>query len=90
MLYLIDRHEVQTKEDLLNRVHEAFDFRDNQWMKMVGLDRQFASEAEIEQQLNELFSHGWVVDQDPLLISQIGREYLKKQNKHSRRHFSNI
>ena len=82
MLYLVDRREVRTRSDLIGRVHEAFDFRNNQWMRMVGLDRQFASETEIEQNLNDLFSQGWVVDQEPLLISKKGKEYLKKQNTH--------
>ncbi len=84
MLYLVDHREVQTRDDLVDRVHQAFDFRNNPWMRLVGLDRQFASETEIEQNLNELFSQGWVVDQEPLLISQKGKEYLKRQMRHHR------
>ena len=58
---------------------------------MVGLDRQFASETEIEHILDELFSQGWVVNQEPLLISQKGKKYLKRQSRHRRmRRFSNI
>jgi Co/Zn/Cd efflux system component len=83
MLYLVDHREVQTRADLVDRVHQAFDFRNNQWMKMVGLDRQFASETEIEQNLNELFSQGWVIDDKTLSISKAGKEYLRKQSKHS-------
>ena len=91
MLYLVDQREVQTRADLVEHVHQAFDFRDNQWMKMVGLDRQFASETEIEHILDELFSQGWVVNQEPLLISQKGKKYLKRQSRHRRmRRFSNI
>ena len=84
MLYLVDQREVQTRADLLERVHKAFDFRNNPWMKMVGIDRQFASETVVEQILDELFSKGWVVDQEPLLISGEGREYLKRQMRHHR------
>jgi len=84
MLYLVDHKEVRTKSDLIDRVHEAFDFRKNQWMKMVGLDRQFANETEIEQNLNELFTQGWVIDAEPLSITKAGKNYLRKQSRHRR------
>jgi Co/Zn/Cd efflux system component len=90
MLYLVERGEVQTKRDIIARVHAAFDFRNNQWMKLVGLDRQFASETEIEQVLNGLFSQGWVIDQEPLIISEAGKTYLRKQNRNRRRHLHAI
>ncbi|HUI90082.1 MAG TPA: cation transporter [Anaerolineales bacterium] len=85
MLYLIDRREVKAESDVIDRVHEAFDFRNNQWMKMVGLDRQFATETQIAQILNELFSQGWVIDREPLSLSKAGKEYLRKQGQHHRR-----
>jgi Co/Zn/Cd efflux system component len=81
MLYLVDRREVQTRGDLVERARQAFDFRNNPWMKLMGLDRQFANDTAIEQNLNELFSRGWVVNQEPLIISNKGKEYLKRQNK---------
>ena len=84
MLYLVNQCEVQTRDDLVDRVHQAFDFRNNPWMKLVGLDRQFAGETEIEQSLDELFSRGWVIDQKPLVITREGKEYLKRHNKHRR------
>jgi Co/Zn/Cd efflux system component len=87
ILYLIDQGEVQTREDVTDRAHQAFDFRNNRWMKLVALDRQFASETEIEQNLNELCTQGLVVDQKPLLISEKGKEYLKQQNRHRRWRF---
>jgi hypothetical protein len=84
MLYLVDHGEVQAKGDLVNRAHEAFDFRNNPWMKLIGLDRQFASDAEIEQNLNEAFSRGWLLDQEPLVITREGKEHLARQSKHHR------
>jgi Co/Zn/Cd efflux system component len=81
MLYLVDGQEVQTRGDLVERVRQAFDFRNNPWMKLIGLDRQFANDAAIEQSLKELFSRGWVIDQEPLIISYEGKEYLKRQSK---------
>jgi hypothetical protein len=50
-------------------------------MNLVGLDRQFASDTAIEQSLDELFTKGWVVDQEPLIITHEGKEYFKRQNK---------
>jgi Co/Zn/Cd efflux system component len=84
MLYLVDHGEVQTRDDLVDRAHQAFDFRNNPWMKLVGLDRQFANDAAIEQSLDELFSHGWVLNQEPLILSYEGKEYLKRQSKRRR------
>jgi len=84
MLYLIDRREVATKDDLVDRVHRSFDFRNNEWMKMVGLDRQFASEPEIEQTFNELLSQGWVLSYEPLVITDEGKKHLKRQKRHHR------
>jgi Co/Zn/Cd efflux system component len=86
MLYLVDHREVQTRGELVERAQRAFDYRDNRWMKMVGLDRQFAPDPIIEQTLDEIFRHGWVIDQDPLIISLEGKEHLKKQRKQRRTH----
>jgi Co/Zn/Cd efflux system component len=84
MLYLVDHREVQTRDDLVDRVHQAFDFRNNPWMKLVGLDRQFATDTIIEQILEEMFSQGLVVDQEPLILSPKGEECLKRQMRHHR------
>ncbi|HTP07585.1 MAG TPA: cation transporter [Anaerolineae bacterium] len=81
MLYLVSHEAIQTRNDLMDRARQAFDFRGNPWMKLMGLDRQFASDMSIEQSLNELFSRGWVVDQEPLICSEQGKEYLKQQNR---------
>ena len=84
MLYLVDHGEVQTKQDLVNRAQQAFDFRNNQWMQLIGLDRQFANEAEIEQNLQEVLSRGWLLDQEPLTITQQGKEQLAQLSKRHR------
>jgi Co/Zn/Cd efflux system component len=81
MLYLVDRQEVQTIGDVMDRARQAFDFRNNPWMKLIGLDWQFANDLVIEQNLNELISRGLLVDQEPLIISSEGKKHLKLQNK---------
>jgi len=81
MLTLIDQQEVQTRSELMKQTSQAFDYRDNLWMKMVGLDREFANEIAITKSMSELFSHGWVLDQNPLVISGAGKEYLKRQKE---------
>jgi Co/Zn/Cd efflux system component len=85
MLYLVDRQEARTRGELVDRVRQAFDFRDNPWMQAIGLDRQMATDSIIEQSLDELFSRGWIVDQDPLIISPEGKEHLKRQTKRRRK-----
>jgi Co/Zn/Cd efflux system component len=88
MLYLVDRREVRTKVDLEKRAQQAFDFRNNRWMKMVGLDRQFTPDSIIEQTLGEIFERHWVTDQEPITITEEGKEYLRKQSKRHRRHLT--
>jgi Co/Zn/Cd efflux system component len=82
MLCLVNSQQVQTRHDLADRTRQAFDFRNNPWMKLIGLDQQFANDTAIEQSLNELFSRGWVLDQEPLIISYEAKEYLKRQSEH--------
>ena len=84
MLYLIEKRQVQTRDDLVERVRQALDLRSNPWMNLVGLDLQFASENEIEQVVDELFSRGWVIDPGPLVITPAGQEHLAQHNKHPR------
>ena len=84
ILFLVDQREVRTKADLTDRAHQAFDFRSNPWMKMVGLDRRFASDADIEQVLNDLIQRHWLIDQVPLTISDEGKKYLSKRVKRRR------
>jgi Co/Zn/Cd efflux system component len=88
MLYLVDHQEVQTKSDLIDCARQAFDFRNNRWMKMVGLDRQFAPDPIIEQTLEEIFQNEWLIDQEPLTLSAKGKEYLLKQGKYHRMNHS--
>jgi hypothetical protein len=84
-MYLVESRQVRTKPELLERVRRSVDFRDNPWMQAVGLDRQFATDPLIEQTLDEIFRQGWVIDQEPLILSEEGEKYLKKPNRHRRR-----
>jgi Co/Zn/Cd efflux system component len=81
MLTLVDRQEVQTRSELMERTRQAFDYRDNRWMRMMGLDRQFASDPVIAENLDELFSSSWLEDQSPLMLSHKGKKYLQRKNK---------
>jgi hypothetical protein len=85
ILDLIDLQGGLAKGDLVNRALQAFDFRNNPWMKLIGLDRQFATETDIEQSLDQLIDHGWVADLEPLSLTLKGREFLKHQDKSSRK-----
>ena len=85
MLSLLDQQEVCTRGDLAAHVHPAFDFRHNPWMKSMGLDRELADGALTAKAWRSLFSRGWVLDQELLLISDVGREYLKKHGKDQRK-----
>jgi hypothetical protein len=84
MLQLINQRKVQARANLVERVRRDFDFRNNPWMKVVGLDRQFVYETEIEQDLNELFACGLVFNEESPVVSQAGKKYLKWHQKHRR------
>ena len=84
MLTLVDRQEVQTRSELMERARQAFDYRDNLWMSMMGLDRQFASDPVIVENLDKLFSNGWLEDQSPLMLSHKGKKYLQRKNERTR------
>lgn len=84
-LYLVESQQVRTKPELLERLQRFFDFRDNPWMKAVGLDRQIATDALIEQTLDEIIQSGWVIDKEPLILSEEGKNYLNKPNRRHRR-----
>jgi len=83
MLSMVDGQEVRTRDELATCIRQAVDFQDNPWLKSVGLNRQLLADSVIEQGLDELFSGGWVVDQEPLILSPKGKEYVER---HTRRH----
>jgi hypothetical protein len=76
MLSAVDGREVRMRDELAAHIRQAVDFRDNPWLKSVGLNRQLASDLVIDQSVDELFSGGWVVDQGPLMLSPKGKEVL--------------
>jgi hypothetical protein len=84
MLFLVEHEEIQTKDELVSRAHQAFDFRNNPWMRLVGLDREFESDANVQQNLEELFSRGWLLDQHPLAITLEGKQHLARQDRRQR------
>ena len=79
MLSLVEHQEVRSRDELATQIKQGVDFRDNPWLKSVGLNRQLASDSVIEQGLDKLFSEGWVVDQEPLILSSKGIELLAKR-----------
>jgi hypothetical protein len=85
---MVDRREVQTRGELAAHIRQAVDFQDNPWLKSVGLNQQLLADPVIEQSLDELFSGGWVVDQEPLALSLKGKEYVRRQDRRHRRRFA--
>jgi Co/Zn/Cd efflux system component len=90
MLSMVDDHEVQTRDELASHIRQAIDFRDNPWLKSVGLNRQLATDLVIDQSVDELFSGGWVVDQAPLMLSQKGKEHIEQQTRRGKKRFALI
>jgi hypothetical protein len=82
MLNMVECQEIQSREELVDCARRAFDYRENRWMKLIGLDRQFVDVLGIEQVLRDLFSRGWLADQETLIITNEGKEYLNKHKRH--------
>ena len=80
ILGLIHCGDAQTKGDLIDRAHNAFDFQGNPMMRLLGFDRQFANDKDIDRILDQLISRGWVIDQEPLTMSQEGLISLSHPN----------
>jgi hypothetical protein len=81
MLSLIEQQIVRTKTDLVEHIRQGVDFRENPWFQAVGLNQPLATEALLEQTLEEIIQRGWVIDQEPLLITEKGKKYLDKPKK---------
>ncbi len=88
MLSLVEDGEALTRRELAALIRQAVDFREDPWLKSVGLDRQLVSDAVIEASLEELFSGGWVSDHEPLALSSKGEGYLKREFRHHRQRFA--
>jgi hypothetical protein len=88
ILSTVDDREVRTRDELAAYIRQAVDFRDNPWLKSVGLNQQLASDLVIVQSVDELVSGGLVVDQEPLMLSPKGKKYIERQMRRHRKRFA--
>jgi len=79
MLYLVNGQQAQTRAELLVQAHRAFDFSNYPVLRELGLDRQLNVGAITERSLGELFERGWLAGEEPLSVTQAGREHLRRQ-----------
>jgi hypothetical protein len=78
--------EMRNKTELRERVLRTVDFRDNPWMQAMGLDRQLAAQDHIERLIGETVQNGWVIDSEPVSLSEEGLQYLARSHRAHRRH----
>ena len=82
MLSLADGGEVRSRSDLIEGVRRAIDFRGNPWMKAAGLDHQLATDAMLEEVLEESIRGGYILDGNPVRVTETGRQFLARQAGH--------
>jgi hypothetical protein len=79
MLYLVGKQGVDTPSALLNRARQALDFNRIPAVRAMGLSQSGEQDSQqVEQNLSELFSHGWLVGEDHLTLTDAGRKQLDK------------
>jgi hypothetical protein len=79
MLYLVEKHGVQTRSELIAQARQALDFSDNPMLRELGLDRQPGTDEMIERSIQGLFERGWLVGEERLSVTDAGTERLRKQ-----------
>jgi len=79
MIYLVEKHGVQTRTELIARARQVFKFRDNPMLRELGLDRQHGVDEMIKRSIQELFKRGWLVGEKRLSVTSAGRESLGKR-----------
>ena len=85
MLSLVEEGEVKCKSDLIERMRRAVDFGDNPWMKAVGLDHQLATDALLEEVLQECVRGGFILDEGPISVTETGKRFLSRHADHGSR-----
>jgi cation diffusion facilitator family transporter len=84
MLYLVDKKEVLTQAELMERVYKSFDFSDNPALRGFGLDRKSDTSELVEQSLQELSASGWLAGNERLIVTEAGRQHLSRMAKRTR------
>jgi hypothetical protein len=84
VLSLVRRGEVKTRDELVDKIRNTTDLRENHWLKSVGLNRQLLTDEVIEHSLDDLVSNGCLIEGDAITLSIKGKEYLERDIRHHR------
>jgi hypothetical protein len=85
MLNLVKNGEVKTKKELVLKIKEVTDLRENSPLKLVGLNRRLLEDEVIQHNLNELISHEWLIEGETITLSTKGQKYLARERRRHRR-----
>jgi Co/Zn/Cd efflux system component len=83
MLYLADREEL-TGAELTVRVRQAMDFSRNPALRGFGLHSVADTGDRAEESLRQLLERGWLLGEEPLCVTDAGREHLRQAMKRTR------
>ena len=79
MLYLLSRDHIHTKEELLMRIREVFDFNKNVLLREMGLADSSDYEKVFEPLYDELLFQGFVSGDKKISITDSGIKYINQK-----------
>ena len=79
MLSVVQNQMTQTRSEPIAQSHQPVDFSSNPMLRELGLAQQPHVAEIIEQSLTELFERGWLVGDERLSVTDVGREHLRRQ-----------
>jgi len=84
MLHLAEVEGVRTWDGVLVETRRALDFSDHPMLRALGVDRSPLSEEALERAFGTLLERGWLIDGDPLTVTEAGRGRLLAVGKRKR------
>jgi Co/Zn/Cd efflux system component len=79
MLYLVEKRGVQARSELIAQARQALDFGRNPTLRALGLASEQPQSAKmIEQSVAELFERGWLMGDERLSVTDVGREQVSQ------------
>ena len=81
ILYLVDKHQVNTKQELMDRVKQSLNFRKNVVLREVGLADSHWHEEIVEPVYEQLISEKLLEEEENIEITGKGQTYIRSKLK---------
>ena len=84
ILFLVEKEKVTSPDEIKTKVSQAFDFSDNPALRGFGLDQRSETSERVGQSLQLLYDKGWLEGSEQLIITEAGRDHLRKMARGTR------